>query len=130
MFEKEEFHNREKQHQVNKKCDGDPLSAIFSGLIVILVGVLFLLVTQDYLRWGDWWAYLLAGIGIIFVIEVIVRQTRPQYRCPIAGKLIGGLVLIAVGAGHIYGLRHWWPLVIIVVGFVIMFIGFKKLRGT
>ncbi|MFB0518954.1 MAG: hypothetical protein ACETWC_06700 [Acidobacteriota bacterium] len=129
MFEKEEFPEREKQ-QPARECSKDPLSAIFSGLIVILLGVLFLLVTQDYLRWGDWWAYLLVGIGIIFVIEVIVRQTRAQYRCPIAGKLIGGLVLIAVGAGHIYGLRHWWPLVIIVVGFVIMFMGFKKLRGT
>ena len=120
---------REEQ-QVDKKCAGDSLSAVFSGLIVILVGVLFLLVTQDYLRWGDWWAYLLTGIGIIFVIEVIVRQTLPQYRCPIAGRLIAGLVLIAVGAGHIYGLRHWWPLIVIVVGFVIMFMGFKRLRGT
>ena len=129
MFEKEEFHKGEKQ-QLDKKCAKDPLSAIFSGLIVILLGVLLLLAAQDYLHWGDWWAYLLVGIGVIFLIEVIVRQTRPQYRCPIAGKLIAGLVLIAVGAGHIYGLRHWWPLVIIVAGFVIMFTGFKKLRRT
>lgn len=88
------------------------------------------MVAQDYIFWGDWWAYLLVGIGVIFLIEVIVRQTRPQYRCPVAGKLIAALVLIAIGAGHIYGLRHWWALIIIVVGFVILFLGFKRLGGT
>jgi len=127
MPEKREFHQKDEQ-QCEEKWGKDPLSGIFSGLIVILVGILLFLAAQDYLFWGDWWAYLLVGLGVIFLIEIIVRQTRPEYRRPVMGKLIAALVLIAIGSGHIYGLEHWWPLIIIVVGFVILFFGFRGLR--
>lgn len=127
MPEKKEFHEKEEEH-LDEKWRKDPLGSIFSGLIIILIGVLLFLAAQDYIFWSDWWAYLLVGLGVIFLIEIIVRQTRPEYRRPVVGKLIAAVVLIAIGSGHIYGLEHWWPLIIIVVGFVILFFGFQRLR--
>jgi type IV secretory pathway VirB2 component (pilin) len=52
----------------------------------------------------------------------------PAYRRPVFGKLIAGLVLIAIGASNIYGLGEWWPLIIIGVGVVILFNALFRIR--
>jgi len=120
MPEKREHYEKDEKHW-EEKHKKDPLSGVVGGLIVILLGVLFLLATMDYIDWSIWWAYLLMGIGGIFIIEVIIRTASPAYRRPITGKLIAGFVLIAIGAANIYGLEHWWPLIIIAVGIIIIF---------
>lgn len=118
-----------KQHQENhkghwgEKWHHDPVSGIFFGLIVILVGVLLLLAKMEYIPWYNWWAYLLTGLGILFLLEVVVRASQPTYRRPYLSKLIAGTVLIAIGAGNIYGFVHWWPVVIIIAGVIILIHG-------
>lgn len=108
------------QNDKIRKHQKDLISSISGGLIVILLGVLFLLVTMDYLGWSNWWTYFLVGIGVILIIEAIVRSALPQYRYGVLGRLIGGIVLIAVGAGSIYGLGNWWPLILIGVGIAVI----------
>jgi len=112
---------------MQKKNKHDPISGITGGLILILLGVLFLLSTMDYIPWGDWWAYFLLGLGVIFILEVIIRSSSRSYRQHSKGKLIGGVVLIVIGGANIYGMVNWWPLILIAVGIIIIF---SSLRQT
>jgi cobalamin synthase len=122
--------NDQAHERKNKASEGrgkhDPHSGIFGGLILILLGVLFLLATMDVISWGNWWAYLLLGLGAIFIIEFIVRSATPASRQSQKGKLIVGTVLIIIGGAHILGMVSWWPLILIAVGIIIIFTSLKK----
>jgi Ca2+/Na+ antiporter len=127
--EKEEKTRDEKDEKSqDEKWQNDPFGRVIFGLIVIAVGVLFLFASQGKIEWHDWWAYLLLTLGGIFIFEVLVRSVVPAYRRPVFGKLIAGLVLIAIGASNIYGLGEWWPLIIIGVGVVILFNALFRIR--
>ena len=102
-------------------------SGLTGGLILILLGVLFLLATLDYISWGDWWAYFLIGLGAILIFEVILRAAASAYRQHVTGKLIGGAVLIIIGMAHIFGMVTWWPLILIAVGLIVVI---SSLRGV
>jgi uncharacterized membrane protein YhhN len=93
-----------------------------------LAGTFLFLATQGYIKWEDWWAYFLLGLGVVFIAEALARQAVPEYRRPILGRLIAGLVLICIGASNIYGLREWWPLIIVVVGILLLAYGWQRLR--
>ena len=125
MQKKEEV--QEKNSQGGEKGHKrDPYSGIFGGLILILLGILFLLATMDVLSWADWWAYFLVGLGGIFIIEFIVRSVTPAYRQQHRGKLVVGTVLIMIGGAHILGMVNWWPLILIAIGIIIVFTSLKK----
>jgi Ca2+/Na+ antiporter len=127
--EKEEKTRDEKEEKSQEeKWRRDPLGRVIFGLIVITLGVLFLLATQDKIAWEDWWAYFLLALGGIFILEVLIRSIMPAHRRPIFGKLIAGVVLVAIGASNIYGVVSWWPLIIIGVGVVILFNALFRLR--
>ncbi len=104
-----------------KKKSHDPLSGVTGGLILIFLGVLFLLTTLDYLSWVDWWAYFVLGLGCILIIEALIRVASTGDRQPVTGKLIGGSVLVIIGAAYVFGMVTWWPLILIAVGLVIIF---------
>jgi len=119
--------DKEKNNQASeRRHKRDPYSGIFGGLILILLGALFLLATMDVISWGDWWAYFLLGLGAVFIIEFIVRSVTPAYRHQHRGKLIVGTVLIVIGGAHISGMVSWWPLILIAVGIIIIFTSLKK----
>jgi len=122
--------NEEAQDKNNQCCEKghkrDLYSGITGGLILILLGVLFLLATTDIISWGDWWAYFLIGLGVIFILEVIIRSVATSYRRQDKGKLVVGTVLIIVGGAHILGMVNWWPLILIAVGIIIVFTSLKK----
>jgi hypothetical protein len=122
--EKEEKEEKENEEKFRRS----PFATLFLGLIVILAGVFLFLATQGYIEWGDWWAYFLLSVGFVLIIDVFARQIVPEYRRPIFGRLIGGLVLICIGAGNIYGLRGWWPLIIIAMGILILVHGWQRSR--
>jgi chromate transport protein ChrA len=87
---------------------------ITGGLILILLGVLFLLAEMDRISWMDWWAYFLVGLGTILILEELFRGfSESRHR---AGRLIGGLVLIVIGGAHLVGFEEWWPLILIAAG--------------
>ncbi len=103
-----------------EKWRRDPISGLGFGLILVLLGVVFFLSAQGWISWGDWWKYFIIGLGVIFLMEVLVRYTKPAYRRPVFGKLIAGLILICVGAAFIGGVGNWWPLILIIVGLAIL----------
>jgi cobalamin synthase len=125
MERKEEVQEKNNQSSA-KGHKRDPYSGIFGGLILILLGVLFLLATMDVISWGDWWAYFLVGLGAIFIIEFIVRSVSPAYRRQDKGKLVIGTVLVIIGGAHILGMVSWWPLILIAIGIIIVFTSLKK----
>lgn len=99
-----------------EKWSRDPLGSIVGGLIVVWLGICFLVITNDIWRWDDLWRYFLGGVGVIFLLEVAVRSVMPEYRRPILGKLVAGVIFLAIGFGGLVGLETWWPLILIVVG--------------
>jgi uncharacterized protein YjeT (DUF2065 family) len=121
--------NKNGDNHERKKPKHDPLSGLTGGLILILLGVLFLLTTMDYLSWSNWWQYFLLGLGAILILEGLIRLIAPRAEKSVTGKLIGGSILLIIGASFVYGLVTWWPLILIAVGIIIIVTGFVKSKG-
>jgi hypothetical protein len=124
-----ENNNQNNNTNDQKKPKHDPLSGLTGGLILILLGVLFLLTTTDYLSWSNWWKFFLLGLGAIFILEGIIRLIIPHADKDVQGKLIGGLILSTIGAFFVFGLVNWWPLILIAVGIIVIVSGFFKSRS-
>lgn len=122
--------NHEEGKSLKERHKHDPLSGITGGLILILLGTIFLLATLDYIGWGDWWPYFLMGLGAILILEVIIRSTISSYRQDITGKLIGGVVLIVIGGAFQFGMSNWWPLILIAVGVILLFSSLWKVKKS
>jgi len=45
------------------------------------------------------------------------------------GKLIAGIVLVIIGAAHIFGWVTWWPLILIAVGLGLIISYFYGVRS-
>ncbi len=114
--------SEDKEHQEKERSSGkkkhkdDPLSGITGGLILILLGVLFLLANMDYISWSALGQYFVMGLGVVLILEAIIRSTSRSYRKDIKGKLMGGFVLIVIGGSFVTGWSNWWPLILIAVG--------------
>ena len=124
----ERRHDEKEDEGMQEKWRRDPISGLFFGLILVVVGVVLFLSMQGLISWDDWWKYFIIGLGCIFLIEVLVRYTRPAYRRPVFGRLITGLILICVGVAFLTGIGNWWPLILIVIGLAILFNTFLRRR--
>jgi hypothetical protein len=89
---------------------------ITGGLILILLGVLFLFTEMDKISWTDWWAYFLVGLGGIFLLEALIRALSAEGRRAVGGRIVAGLILLVIGGSQLIGFEEWWPLVLIAVG--------------
>ena len=127
MSENKESQEKERSSE-EKKQKHDPLASMTGGLILILLGVLFLLATMDYLSWSSWWQFFLMGLGVILILEAIIRSASPSYRKDVTGKLIGGFVLIFIGVSFVIGWTNWWPLILIAVGVGILLSSLWKVK--
>jgi hypothetical protein len=110
----------------NVKPKQDYAPKVTGGLILILLGVLFLMSEMDKISWSDWWAYFLVGLGAILLIEALLRSFSAAGRRAIGGRLVAGPILIVIGGSHLIGLEHWWPLVLIAVGVGVLISAFGK----
>ncbi len=104
----------------------DRYSGMTGGLILILLGILFLLSLHHYIHWSDWWAYFVMGLGAILVLDFVVRSASASKRGANTGKIVAGAVLIVIGATHVFGLSTWWPLILIAVGLILLVSSFRK----
>ena len=107
-----------------QRDEKDGLSRVFTGLIVVWLGTTLYMNNQNWLD-GAWWAYFIMGIGVLLLVESLVRISQDRYY-PMYGKLVGGSVLIAVGASNIYDMHDWWPLIFVAVGLAIIFINTRQ----
>jgi len=110
----------------NTKPKQDYRPKLTGGLILILLGVLFLLTEMDRISWADWWAYFLVGLGGIFLLEALLRAGSAEGRRGLGGRLVAGLILAIIGGAHLIGFEEWWPLVLIAVGIVVLVSAFFR----
>jgi O-antigen/teichoic acid export membrane protein len=104
------------------------ISGIGGGLLLVLLGVLLFLATQDILSWDKWWQYLIIGVGIILLADSLIYR-RGDVREFRIGRLIAGIILIGVGVAFLLGNVAWWPLVIILIGVAVIVSGLLKRGG-
>jgi len=133
--EKEEEKRGEKDEKEEKRWDEkwrrDPLSAIVWAAILIWAGLVLLADNLGLLvrfEGLDTWALIFLGAGLIVLLEVVVRLLVPDYRRPVMGSFIFGLVLLGVGLGDLIGWNAIWALVLIAIGVSILIRGFFQRR--
>jgi len=91
-------------------------SGLLPGLILLLLGVIFLLNQLGALSKDEGWQYFLVGLGVIFLIEAWVQDINPASGRPRAGRIIAGFILIVVGLVFLFSSTQWWPLALIIAG--------------
>lgn len=109
--------------------------AMVAGLVLLTLGGIFLYQT----RTGDWdsWAYLWALIPVVAGIGMLIgglydAELRPA-RIPALIGIGGGLGMLAIMTG-LLGLNQdvlrYWPVLLILVGFVIIFRAWRRGRKS
>ena len=93
-----------------------PFHGFFTGMVLVLLGVLFLLNETGAINGDTWWQALLIGLGVISIANGIARYFYPGYHWGSFGKIVCGIVLISVGIIFLLGVSSWWPIVLIVAG--------------
>ena len=120
--EKSEKDEKEEKREKDEKS-GDRTGVLVGGLILIWLGVSLYLVQAHRFSWDQWWPYFIVGIGVILIVQAIVRYSTARYMRPAAGFLIGGVVLIVIGLAGVAGIKDWWPFLLIAIGVVVILAG-------
>lgn len=127
--EKEEEKREEKSWE--EKWRRDPLSAIVWAAILVWAGLVLLASNLELvagLEWFDAWGLIFVGAGLIVLLEVVIRLLVPDYRRPVTGTLIWGVILLGIGLGNLFGWNVIWPLILIAIGLGILLRGFVRGR--
>ena len=93
------------------------LNQIFWGLVIILIGVLFLIQTMGLVTNFDFWKYLPALIILLGIYQLIANQFR-AWVGPVIFILLGSFLLLAslgVISWSLFG-NLIWPSILILVG--------------
>jgi len=126
---KEEWFGKEEEEGWEEKWSRDPLSGVFVGLILVVIGATFFLLSQGLIPSETWWAFFLLGLGLVFLLDALIRLAFPAYRRPIMGRVLTGLILMAIGLGGIFRFENWWPLVLVVIGLLCVVYGIIRAAG-
>jgi ribosomal protein L40E len=120
--EKEEKAEKAEKEEKGEKHEkgGGRTGPIIGGLVLILLGTTFYLATIGIIRWMDWWAYFLLGLGGILLLQAVIVSASTGRIGPAFGSLIGGGVLLVIGVTWVLGIRNWWPLLLIALGLAII----------
>lgn len=95
------------------------------GVVLILLGAIFLLQNTGLMRGFDnWWALfiLIPAVGSFATAWRMYQQAGKAWTTAAAGPLLGGLVLSSLAAMFLFGLDigMWWPLFLIIGGIAIL----------
>lgn len=124
----------EKGESFEEKWARDPLGTAMGALILIWLGIVLLGANTGMLAtlgWGNFWAWFLMGLGAIMVLEAIIRLVIPEFRRPIAGRIVGGIILFLLGASGsflTFDWSQWWPVIPIAFGLAILLTGLFRRR--
>ena len=115
--EKEEKQEKHEKHEKGEKGRGDLAGALTGGLILILLGVLlyFSIAGNTAINAGNFWEYFIIGVGIILILQGIVRYVERGRS--LVGSFIGGAVLVVFGLALVSSSSNYvWPLILVVLG--------------
>jgi hypothetical protein len=121
--EEEKKHEKEDEKRNEKQWDEkfkkDPVRGISFAIILIWGGIVALIGTLVDATWWKGWAVFFTGTGVILLLKAIFRL-RPEYRRPIGGTVIIGLILLGVGLGDQLGWNIIWPVILIAIGVILV----------
>jgi len=125
-----------KEESIDEKWARDPLGTAMGALVLIWLGVVLLVANAGLLgtlvKWDNFWAWFLMGLGVIMVVEALIRLVVPAFRRPMLGKIIGGVVLFLIGASatfiKTFNWDKWWPIIPIAFGVAILLGGLFRKR--
>lgn len=134
--------NHPRKKSAEEKWQRDPLGAIVWAVILIWAGLVLLADNLGFLsglkELGQTipgvnfvpdiraWSLILAGAGVIVLIEVLIRLLVPAYRRPVGGTLVLGVILLGIGLGNLINWSILFPLIIIALGLSIIVRGFTR----
>lgn len=124
--EKSEKEHEKEEKTWEEKWRRDPLGAVIWALILIWAGVVLLADNLQMLaRFGEPnpLGLVLAGAGLLVLLEVILRLLVPAYRRPVGGTLIFAALLLGAGLQILTGQAIIWALVLIAIGVGILLRG-------
>ena len=143
-FEKHDEKDEKEEKSFEEKSRSDPVGAmvwaatlIRAGLVMLarnlgmLDSLLIRLSDQGFdlpfeiAEWAGAWQIFFIGAGVLVLIGVVVRLLVPEYRQPVLGNVIWAIVLFGIALGQ------WdliWPLILIAVGFSMLFGGVLRRR--
>jgi hypothetical protein len=83
---------------------------------------------QHMISGSDFGGYFLMGIGVILIFRGLLAVQETGSFDQGFGYLIGGGIVVLIGAGITYNLREWWAFILIGLGLVIVLRGVTE-RG-
>ena len=119
---------KDEKDEKNEKGEDDKYGPIIGGLIITWLGLLLFLQNQHMISGSDFGGYFLMGIGVILLFRGILAIQETGSFDQGFGYLIGGGIVVLIGAGITYNLREWWAFILIGLGLVIILRGVTE-RG-
>jgi hypothetical protein len=102
--------------------EDEKYGALIGGGIIIWLGTLLLLQNQGILR-GDFGGYFLMGIGVILALRGVIALQAEGQSDTATGFLVGGGIMLLIGAGITYNIQDWWAFLLIGLGLLVVYRG-------
>lgn len=137
-MEKRDEKSSQEEKNWEEKWRRDPVNAVSWACIFIWAGIVFLVDALGFIdTWTvgldgdiDAWSFIFLGAGVIVLLAVLFRLLVPEYKRPVTGNIILGLILIGIGLGDLFNWAVVWALILILIGISIIFRGFRRGRDT
>jgi len=118
---REKSEKAEKTEKSEKYEKGsDRTGALVGGLVLIWLGLTFVMVETGTLSWVRWWTVFLAGLGVIIIIQGLIRYLETRYIQHLTGSLIGGALLIFISMAFLTNVSGFWYIFLILLGLAII----------
>ena len=133
-MEKRDEKSSQEEKNWEEKWRRDPVNAVSWACIFIWAGIVFLVDALGFIdTWTvgldgdiDAWSFIFLGAGVIVLLAVLFRLLVPEYKRPVTGNIILGLILIGIGLGDLFNWAVVWALILILIGISIIFRGFTR----
>ena len=133
-MEKRDEKSSQEEKNWEEKWRRDPVFAVSWACIFIWAGIVFLVDSLGFIdTWTagiageiNAWSCIFMGAGVIVLLGVLFRLLVPEYKRPVTGNIILGLILIGIGLGDLFNWAVVWALILILIGISIIFRGFRR----
>jgi hypothetical protein len=105
--------------------------SLVPGIVLIVLGVVFLLPAVTDLRWSDIWPLLVFAPGLLFFGMYFMDRSNYGLLMPATVMVFSGALFFYCVAEGWHHMRHLWPLLMMSpgIGFILMYLLGKKEKG-
>ena len=135
--EKDVYKREEKGEEKSweEKWQRDPLNAAVWAIVIIWIGIVLLVdnVFPQVLakaHFDSEWGVIFIGMGVLLMLEVLVRAVIPEFRKPLMGNIIFAVIMVGVGL-TMNDLIEWefiWAFALIGIGLGALLQGIFRFR--